>query len=181
MSNSYLFIVFSVFFLTACDFHYTFDERKSVPLSQHDFATSPGYKLDYEVYMPNSFSGWKAEQNNQLRYHGQTQSYQINNIFIGGTQVDSWGARFKIASADWNHEFAFAKAHDTPEQSKFGIKQQGSVAQLKHIFYASDMYFELPINSQANYLHVEFKVTRLAEHPDALLFIYVTQMPIDRD
>lgn len=178
MSKAYLLIVLSVFFLTACDFHYTFDERKAIPLSKHNFATSQGYKLNYSVYMPNSFTGWTAEENNQLRYNPKSQSYQLKNLFIAGQQIDSWGARFKIASADWSHEFAFAKAHDTPEQSKFGIKKQGTVVQLKHIFYASDMFFELPINSQANYLHAEFKVTRLAEHPDALLLIYFSPSPI---
>ncbi|WP_462180407.1 hypothetical protein [Pseudoalteromonas gelatinilytica] len=174
MMKSYLLIVFSIFFISACDFHYTFSETQSVPLSQQDFVNSPGFKLDYEVHIPNSFTSWKPSPENQLVYNPKTQSYILKNLDITGQQIDSWGARFKIASADWAHEFAFAKAHDTPEQSKFGIKQDGSVVKLKQIFYASDIYFELPINSHAQYLQVEFKVTSDTEQPDALLYIYFT-------
>lgn len=178
MMKSYLLIVYSVLFLSACDFHYTFSQQQSIPLSQQDFVASNSYKLDYDIYMPNSFTGWTPQDNNRFIYNNQTHSYQLKNLNISGPQIDSWGARFKIASADWANEFAFAKAHDTPEQSKFGIKQQGSVVQLAHIFYASDIYFELPINSDAQYLQVEFKVTENTEQPNALLYIYFTDTKI---
>lgn len=160
--------------LSSCGWQSVFDERQAVPLSPNDFNNAEGHELAYRLFLPNSYSGWTPGPDNELRFDPQSLTYQIYNVDINQPPVDSWGARFKISSADWAHEFAFTKAHDTPEQSKFGIKQRGTVVQLQHIFYASDLYFELPRDANANFLHAEFKVIKPGEQPQALLHIYYT-------
>ena len=166
------------FLLHGCGWQSTFAERQPVPLSQSDFDRAKGYRLDYSLYMPNSYTGWTPDASNQFIYNPERQSYQLTNLNIDRPPVDSWGARFKITNADWTYEYAFTKAHDTPEQSKFGIRPQGTVVQLRQIVYASDMYFELPHNADAHYLQAEFKITRPGDDPQGLLFIQYSEQPV---
>ena len=157
--------------LAGCEMHFTLPQQFSAPTSQSEFDQQTGYQLPYAIHLPNSYTGWQPNELNQFVYDASSQSYYVNNIELNNKQVDSWGSRFKIANADWTHEFGFSKAHDTPEQSKFGISEAGSIVHLQHIFYASDMYFELPHNTKARYLHARFKVLENSATPTALLSV----------
>lgn len=161
--------------LTGCELHLTLPQQFSAPTSINEFEQQQGYQLPYTIHLPNSYTGWQPNQLNKFIYDTSSQSYYVKNIELNSQQVDSWGSRFKIASADWRHEFGFSKAHDTPEQSKFGISEAGSIVHLQHIFYASDMYFELPHNSQVKYLHARFKILDDSPTPTALLALSLSQ------
>lgn len=140
-------------------------------LSYEAFKQATGYSVGFDLYLPNSYTGWTPNKDNKLIYNNHTNTYDINNIDISGEQVDDWGARFKITSVDWQNEFGVVFADATNEQSKFGIPKEGAVLHLRHYVDSRDMYFELPQHANATHINIKLKVTSKDFHPTALMFI----------
>lgn len=161
--------------------HLAFEPTTEIPISAQAFEQATGYQLDYPLFFSNSFSGWRHDASTQMRFQASCQCYQVSGIELNKPQVDSWGTRFKIASKNWQHEFSFASAHDTAEQAKFGIAEAGSIIELNHRTYASDMYFELPPHSVQNVsektLSAQLKILSLSETPKAWLKIWYEPKP----
>lgn len=158
----------------AWNHRWTIDLDRAPIVDMATFKQTPGYTLGYDIYMPNSYTGWTPNTQNKLLFNNLTNTYELNNIAISGEQVDDWGARFKITSVDWQNEFGVTIADATNEQSKFGVPPDGAILRLAHYVDSRDMYFELPRNARANALNVKIKITSQDFHPTALLFIEYT-------
>lgn len=161
-------------FLLSCKEQIKIDIEKKVPITDKYFNHQQGIRLPYQLYLPNSFTGWQRQKENEFIYSAACLCYEINNIDISGQQVDSWGTRFKISSSNWQHEFGFTSADNNAEQSKIGISPKGTIVQVSQISYASDIYFELPQDKQTNYLHVQFKILPNEDTNEGLLKIFYT-------
>ncbi|WP_339617371.1 hypothetical protein [uncultured Gilvimarinus sp.] len=139
------------------------------------FNQTVGYKLGYDLFMPNSFTGWTPNPKNKLHFNSLTNTYEIYGVNVAKTQVDDWGARFKITSIDWQNEFGVAVAEATNEQSKFGIPLEGAIVHLTHYVDSRDIYFELPKAVAAKALNVKVKITSQDFHPTALLYVTLVE------
>lgn len=175
MALSKLLFLFVCLCLCSCKQHVSFEETSSIPITLEKFQGEVGYPLAYKIYMPNSYTGWTPNAENEMLYDKACECYQIKNLNISKQQVDSWGSRLKITSKNWQHEFGFSNAHNSIEQSKFGISQAGTYLQIQQIIYAADMYFELPQQHHANYLHARVKVLSKQDQPKALLHVYYSE------
>ena len=158
-----------------------FSVEKPIPilLSPADFAATQGYKLGYDIYLPNSFTGWLPNESNKLTYDPLQQLYVIEGVNISTPPVDHWGARFKITTLDWQNELGLAFIDATNEQSKFGIGPNGVVLNLKHYVDSRDIYFELPATVKTNELklNIKVKITSQDYHPDALMYVEYAHAP----
>jgi hypothetical protein len=161
------------YWLTSSAWQHIWQIKPTSPVqsSLEQFQQTRGFRLGYDLYLPNSFGSWTPNADNRMQFNAQSNTYQISNIDISTAQIDDWGARFKIASIDWENEFGLAPSQVTNEQSKFGISQEGSVLHLRHYVDSRDMYFELPNESKARYINVKVKITSEQFHPTALMYI----------
>lgn len=159
----------------AWNHRWTIDLHRNPVIDITTFKQTPGYKLGYDIYMPNSYTGWTPNEANKLTFNNLTNTYELDNIDISAEQVDDQGARFKVTSIDWQNEFGVTVADATNEQSKFGVPPGGAVLRLSHYVDSRDMYFELPRNVQPSTLSIKVKITSQDFHPSALMFIEYAQ------
>ncbi|MBU2883594.1 hypothetical protein KO525_10320 [Psychrosphaera sp. B3R10] len=160
--------------LLGCDNNYLV-EKASAPLTEDSFYKQSGYKLDFDLYLPNSYTGWNPTIYNKFTYDADKQLYVLNNLDISKAPIDNYGQRFKITSKDWQHEFGFTNTNSFIEESKFGlVNNRPSIFKVKYysvLADSKDLYFELPHNANPSVLNIKLKVTSEATPQQAWLMV----------
>lgn len=152
---------------------FSIEKPTSILLLQEDFLQMQGYKLGYDLYLPNSFTGWEPNDSNKFTYDAARQLYEFKGLNISQSPIDTMGARFKITAFNWQNELGLTFTDATNERSTFGITNNGVVLNLKYYVDSRDMYFELPAEAQNNslVLNVQVKVISQEYHPRALMYV----------
>ena len=76
----WLVIVVSVMaMLAGCDNVYQIEKTHDHPTAQ-TFVEATGHELNFDLYLPNSFTGWEPAPDNKFTYNPQTQSYEFLQI-----------------------------------------------------------------------------------------------------
>ena len=169
--------IFCCGLLFGCNNNYLI-ENTSAPINEELFYQKNGFKLDYDLYLPNSFTGWEPTIHNKFFYDTRQQLYVLNNLDISKTPIDNYGQRFKITSIDWQHEFGFASTNAFIEESKFGlVPNTPSIFKIKHysvLADSKDLFFELPQGVTPTALNIKIKIiTEKIPYQALLLVSYV--------
>lgn len=175
----FLLLSSSVLLLFGCDNNYVIEQNQSQALTVERFYQTPGFKLDYDLYLPNSYSGWEPSDNNKFSYDPDKQVYSLKPLDISHAPIDNFGERFKITSVDWQHELGFTSTDSYIEESKIGLaKEAVLIFNIKYFSISDDskdMYFELPKEANPAYLHVKVKVISNKSPAVAWLMISYTE------
>ena len=147
----------------------------SPPLTKADFLQAKGYKLGYELFMTNSYTGWVPNKGNKFIYDENKQMYISQRLNISSPPIDSFGTRFKISSINWENEFGLVDSDSTIDQSKFGLSLKGTVLPLDYFANSKDIHFELSEFAKPIYLKVSIKIIANSYRPEALMYIEYTE------
>lgn len=151
----------------------------SAPLTEQKFYQTPGFKLDYDIYLPNSYTGWEPALDNKFSYDAKRQLYVLNNLNISQSPIDNVGDRFKITSIDWQHEFGFTNTNSYIEESKIGlVKNTELIFNIKYFSVladSKDMFFELPPDAHPASLNVKVKIISEKSPAKAWMMVSYTE------
>lgn len=158
----WLVVVVSVMaMLAGCDNVYQIEKTHDHPTAQ-TFVEATGHELNFDLYLPNSFTGWEPAPDNKFTYNPQTQSYELTNFDVSRTPVDNLGERFKITSENWQHEYGFTYSNSYIEESTVGLLSGEPAVFNLHQYTiqadAKDMFVEFPANTQPKALHFKVKI-----------------------
>ncbi|MER2492898.1 hypothetical protein [Catenovulum sediminis] len=178
MQKLYLLYPFALMLLLAgCERFYTLEKHRPEVFTEADFYQVEGYKLRYDLYMPNSYTGWHHSDRNKFELDEKTNTYWMKNVDISKPQVDDVGGRFKIASIDWQNQFGFGEYDVTQDESSFGLPEKGVVLHLHFSHNSRDMFIELPKEKHGKWLTVGLKVTSDSLRPNAIMMVKLTNIP----
>lgn len=167
--------MFIAFLLISTKSVFLINKGVNTSLTKADFLQAKGYKLGYELFMTNSYTGWVPNTGNKFIYDEIKQMYISQRLNISSPPMDSFGTRFKISSINWENEFGLVDSDSTNDQSKFGLSLKGKVLQLDYYANSKDIHFELSESAKPIYLNVSIKVITNSYRPKALMYIEYTE------
>lgn len=158
-----------IFHTSGCDRVLGLKVEHAPVLTNEHFESAKGLSVPFELFLPNSITGWELSRFTKMHFDSSRNVYEINNIRLDLPQLDGQGPRFKICSNDWKYQFGFGK-NLSDKESSFGVDADGVVLEIMIEENATaDMRYEI---SQAaskqleqNMMSVEFKLTSIAPTP----------------
>lgn len=175
-----VFLFFWLFLVAGCDPVYTLSEPVAEPYTLAEFNQSPGYKLDYDLYMPSQLNHWVHDASSKFVYDQTQRTYWIKNIYLGDDLDKRALIDFKISNIDWHHQFGFSETRINQDESVYSVPAEKQIVlRLSHSQNTSNLTLELPKNSDARYVSLAVKVTDNSLQPDALLFTRLSSQRIE--
>lgn len=177
-----LLLVFSGISLTACEKSLNLKLTREAPISLETFEQTEGLKLPYQLYMPNSMSGWSIGDSTRFTFDTERKVYVLDNILLDVPLVDDLGYRFKLCSESWRYQFGFG-TYITDDESTIGIPETGAVVRVERFAQPStDIRIEPPMSdsntNERRLLRIEFKLTHWEPHPQGLLRVNIYKQPL---
>ncbi len=176
-----LWVLFSGFLLTSCEQSLNLKLTEEEPISLETFEAAEGLKLPYQLYMPNSMSGWSIGESTRFVFDEKRKVYVLDKISLDVPLVDDQGHRFKICSESWRYQFGFG-TYITDDESTIGVAETGTVVRIERFAQPStDIRIEAPANvndSVQRLLRVEFKLTHWEPKPQGLLRLHIENQPL---
>lgn len=171
-----LLLLFSGLMLTGCEQSLNLKLTQEAPISLETFDAAEGLKLPYQLYMPNSMSGWSIGESTRFVFDNERKVYVLDKIPLDVPLVDDQGHRFKICSESWRYQFGFG-TYITDDESTIGVTETGTVVRVERFAQPStDIRIEASANvndSVQRLLRVEFKLTQWEPKPQGLLRLYI--------
>ncbi|AWB66928.1 hypothetical protein C2869_10990 [Saccharobesus litoralis] len=162
-----------------CDKVFTLSDPVTKSLSFAEFAQLPGFKLDYDLYLPSHINYWSHVDEFKFTFDANQQIYWLKNIELSRMDEKSPTLDFKISNVDWHHQFGFGHMRVNPDESVYSVTaSDGVVFQLIYSSNASNLSLELPHNTQAKYVSFAVKITNSELKPSALLYTQLSQTPL---
>jgi len=175
-------LVFAVFLLLptlGCDNVITLSEPVSQPLTFNEFQQLPGYQLDYDLYLPSSITNWKQTDEAKFTFNAEQKVYWLKNIDLTQVKQDNGILIFKIANADWQHQFGFGRMRINKDDSVYSTASaEGVVFNIIYSHNASNLSLELPNSTEAKYASFAIKLLSNRLYPSGLLYTRLTKKPI---
>jgi len=180
--NIILLLIFSVCILTACEQSLNLKLTQEAPISLETFEQTEGLKLPYQLYMPNSMSGWSIGESTRFTFDNERKLYVLDNILLDVPLVDDLGYRFKLCSESWRYQFGFG-TYITDDESTIGIPETGAVVRVERFAQPStDIRIEPPMAdknaTEQRMLRIEFKLTHWEPNPQGLLRLSIYKQPL---
>ncbi len=137
-------------------------------LTNEDFESAKGLSAPFELFLPNSTSGWELSRFTKMHFESSRNVYMIKDIHQDLPLVDGLGPRFKICSNDWKYQFGFG--HNlSDKESSFGVSKEGVVFEIMVAEGAADMRYEISQSDaktlEKNMMSVEFKLISMDPIP----------------
>lgn len=138
-------------------------------LTNEHFESAKGLSVPFELFLPNSITGWELSRFTKMHFDSSRNVYEIKNIRLDLPQLDGNGPRFKICSSDWKYQFGFGR-NLSDKESSFGVDADGVVLEIMIEENATaDMRYEISQEAskrlEKNMMSVEFKLTSIAPTP----------------
>lgn len=165
-----------IFCSTGCDRVLGLKVKHSPILSQEDFESAKGLSAPFELFLPNSVSGWELSRFTKLHFDSSRNVYMIKDIRLDLPPVDGMGPRFKLCSNDWKYQFGFGN-HLSDKESSFGVGHQSVVLEIMIVEGAADMRYEISRRAaktlEKNMMSVEFKLISMEPTPRGYMRVNV--------
>jgi hypothetical protein len=161
--------------LTSCEKSLNYRLTAEPISSIEAFNLAQGVKLEYPLYMPNSFFSWNIEPSTRFVFDEKRMVYVMDNIPLGSSAKDPKGQRLKICTDAWLNQFGFGTLISYAEAT-VGIPNEGVVVRVeKFVQPAAEIRIETPQpekeNPQELFLRVELKVVSDEPNPTGLLYL----------